>query len=176
MYQLSDDDGTTWKYFNGSAWISTSGPTDYNDSTTINNEISSFSTTNNKINVKAFLISDGTQFVRLDQIIIGYTGASTGTYTSSIFDASSLVSYNRVVWTENQTPATTIEFQIATNNNITTWNFVGPDGTANTFFTNSSGIIPLGSVSGRYIQFKIYFTSTTADKPGIDDVIINYSP
>lgn len=175
-YQLSDDNGATWKYFNGSSWVNVASSTDYNDATTIDSNIGSFPTASSQINVRAFLISNGTQFVRLDQIIIGYAGASTGTYTSSTFDAGAEVSFNKIFWTENQTPNTTIRFQTATNNDNTTWNFVGFDGTANTFFTNSSGTIPLGSVSAKYIKFKIYFTSTTTDKPGINDVTINYSP
>lgn len=173
-YQLSDNDGASWKYYNGSSWMDTT--TSYNDAATINNNIGSFPTTNNKINVRAFLISNGTQFVRLDRVVIGYTGTSTGTFTCSTFDAGDLVSFNRLVWTENQAAATTIKFQIATNTDNTTWNFVGPDGTIDTYFTGGSGILHLSTVPGRYVQYRIYFTSATSDKPSVEDVIVNYSP
>ena len=175
-YQLSDDDGTTWKYFNGSSWVTVVGPTDYNDEQTLNNEISSFPTASNKINVKAFLISDGSQQVRLDQIIIGFIGSSIGTFTSSTFDADKIVGFNRIIWTENNTPNTTIRLQIATNTDNSTWAYVGPDGTSNTYFTGGSGSIPLTSVSGRYFQYRIYFTSSNTDKPDVEDVTVNYSP
>ncbi|OGY23097.1 MAG: hypothetical protein A2126_01580 [Candidatus Woykebacteria bacterium GWB1_45_5] len=176
MYQLSDDGGATWRFFNGIAWVVATGPTDYNDAGTVNNRISSFPTTNRKIGVRAFLISDGTQFVRLDRIVIGYTGSETGTYTSSTFIAGGIVSFNRIVWTETQTPNTTIRFQTAINFDNTTWDFVGPDGTAATYFTGGSGIINLTSVSGQYLRFRIYFTSTGVDVPSVADVTVNYSP
>lgn len=176
-YQLSDDNGAIWKYFNGSSWVNAASSTDYNDATTIDSNIGSFPTANSQINVRAFLISDGTQFVRLDQIIIGYTGTSIGTYTSPTFDTGTEVSFNKIFWTENQTPDTTIKFQIATNNDNTTWNFfVGPDGTTNTFFTAQDGIIPLNAVGGRYLQYKIFFTSSSNDTPSVSDVTVNYSP
>jgi hypothetical protein len=138
--------------------------------------ISSFPATNNKINVKAFLISNGSQFIQLDRINIGYQGSSTGTFTSSTFDASDLVSFNRLFWTEQNPAGTTITLQIATNNDNSTWNFVGPDGTSNTFFTGGNGIIPLNIVSGRYARYRIVFTSTGANRPRVLDVTINYSP
>jgi len=47
-YQLSSDNGTTWKYWNGSAWV-TSTPTNYNTATVINTNIATFSTSSNQI-------------------------------------------------------------------------------------------------------------------------------
>jgi len=175
-YQLSDDNGATWKYFNGSSWVNAVSTTNHNDATTIDSNIGSFPTANSQIHVRAFLISDGSQFVRLDQIVIGYTGSSTGTFTSSSFDSGSEVSFNKIFWTEDTVPTTSVKFQIASNNDNTTWNFTGPDGTANTFFTSQDGIIPLKMVGGRYIQYKIYFTSSSNNIPSVSDVTINYSP
>lgn len=175
-YQLSDDNGTSWRYFNGSSWVNAGSPTEYNDVTTIDSNISSFPTVNSQINVRAFLISDGSQFVRLDQIVLGYTGSSTGTFISSSFDAGAEVAFNKIFWTEEITPTTSVKFQIASNNDNTTWNFVGPDGTVNTFFTAQDGIIPLNVVGGRYIQYKIFFTSSSASLPNVTDITVNYSP
>jgi hypothetical protein len=176
QYQLSDDDGATWKYYNGSSWVNATQPNHYNDATTVNNQINSFPTTNNKINVKAFLISDGSQFVQLDRIDIGYQGSSVGTFTSSTFDASDLVSFNRLFWTEGTPAGTTIDLQVAINNDNSTWDFVGPDGTSNTFFTGGNGIIPLNIVSGRYARYRVEFVSLGGNRPGVLDVTINYSP
>jgi len=176
MYQLSDNDGSTWRYFNGATWVIATLPTHYNNAATLNSNISTFPTTNNKINVRAFLISNGSQFVRLDQIVIGYQGSETGTYISTTFNTTLSVGFNRILWTESSTANTTIKFQVATNNDNNTWNFVGPDGTPSTYFVGSSGIIPLGIVAGQYLKYKIYFSSNTNDIPIVYDVTINYSP
>ena len=100
-YQLSDDAGSTWKYWNGSSWA-TAGSTDYNTAIDISNNLSVFSTSTGQIAIKAFLSSDGTQNVRLDDIkflfetatgVEGGSGAGSGggfatsTYfVSSAFD------------------------------------------------------------------------------------------
>lgn len=70
-YQLSGDNGATWKYWNGSAWANVVGASNYNIATIINTNISSFSTSTASIKFKAFLSSDGSQLVSLDNINIG---------------------------------------------------------------------------------------------------------
>jgi len=69
-YQLSDD-GITWLYWNGSIWA-TAGATDYNTEAECEANMLSFDATADKIYVKAFLISDGTQKVELDENQAGY--------------------------------------------------------------------------------------------------------
>lgn len=66
-YQISDDDGTTWYYWDGSSW-SAAGATDYNTASVINDNIWKFSSANGKIMFKAFLESDGSQLVQLDEV------------------------------------------------------------------------------------------------------------
>lgn len=71
-YQLSDDDGASWKYWDGSAWV-VAGASNYNTASIVNSNISAFPTVTNKIKWKAFLEGNGTQQVILDNISIGYT-------------------------------------------------------------------------------------------------------
>jgi len=71
-YQLSDDDGATWKYWTGSAW-GAAGATNYNTATIVNSNIATFPTVNNKIRWKAFLESNGSQQVILENVAVGYT-------------------------------------------------------------------------------------------------------
>lgn len=107
----------------------------------------------------------------------GYFGS--GEYVSSSFDAGQIVSFNRLFWTESINPGVTnVELQIATNTDDTTWNFVGPDGTSATRFTNPSGeAIPITAASGRYIRYKAYLTTLNNQvTPIISSVSINYSP
>jgi len=68
-YQLSDDDGANWRYWNGSTWAITTGE-DYNDAATVHANIDQFPIGNEKIMFKAFLISDGSQKVELDSVEI----------------------------------------------------------------------------------------------------------
>jgi len=72
-YQLSSNNGTTWKFWNGSAWATSTLATDYNIASDVNTRISSFTTTTNQIKWRAFLSSSGSQQVILDNIAIGYT-------------------------------------------------------------------------------------------------------
>lgn len=108
---------------------------------------------------------------------VGYF--TSGEYVSSTFDAGSLVSFNRLFWTESINPGTTnVELQIATNTDNSTWNFVGPDGTSATRYTNPDGEgIPLTYIFGRYIKYKVYMTTTDNEQtPIVYDVSVNYSP
>ena len=65
-----------------------------------------------------------------------YTTA-TGTLESSTFDTGTgVTNYTILSWQPtSQSASTTLEFQVAANNDNATWNYVGPDGTANTYFT-----------------------------------------
>lgn len=77
-YQLSNDDGATWYWWNGASWeIATQGVNQSNDATTINAHIAQFNSQigqigNAKLSFRAFLVSDGSQNVSLDSIFVGY--------------------------------------------------------------------------------------------------------
>jgi len=72
-YQLSDDDGISWKYWDGAAW-SLAAATNYNSAATISSNISSFPYSNGQILFKAFLAGNGAQTPRLNNIRIDYEG------------------------------------------------------------------------------------------------------
>ncbi len=85
-YQLSDDDGSTWQYWNGISWVSASS-VDYNTASVVNANIGSFSAANQKIRFKAFLASDGTQLVQLDDVQITFT-QSGSPWNFGVWDVS----------------------------------------------------------------------------------------
>lgn len=71
-YQLSSDDGTTWQYWNGSAWA-TAGAANYNSASVVDANIGTFTKSTSHIMWKAFLTSNGTQPVSIDNLAIDYT-------------------------------------------------------------------------------------------------------
>jgi type II secretory pathway pseudopilin PulG len=181
MYQLSDDDGSTWYYYTTGPvkWTEATQSDHYTDASTVNIHISFFPITSGKIMVRSFLIGDGTQQVQLDSTTVEYSGESAdneGTFVSRTHDAGSEVSFNNITWTENSTANTFTGFQVASSNDDISWTFTGPDGTAVTYFTDGSATIPLDKVQARYFRYKIYFTSSTNDLPSVEEVTINYAP
>ncbi len=87
-YQLSDNDGSTWQYWNGVAWT-TAGGSNYNIATDINTNISTFPTSTGKLMVKAFLSSNGSQLVELDNVRVGWGEGSSSGYASTAYFISS---------------------------------------------------------------------------------------
>ncbi len=111
------------------------------------------------------------------KIIEGGPGGSfstTGDFESRTFDAGQQVGFNYFSFTINEPAGSDLKFQVATNNDNATWNFVGPDGTNSTFF-DSPGSIPLNVLSGTYIRYKSYFMGSETSTPVLYDATINYS-
>jgi len=110
-----------------------------------------------------------------------FTGyRASGNLVSSVKDSNPLAGLTPI-WTtlswNGSTPAnTTLRFQIAaSNSNVGPFNFVGPDGTASTFFTTSPA--SLNQFYGlRYLQYKAYLdTSDSAVTPTLNDVTVCYN-
>ena len=71
-YQLSDDNGVTWYYWNGAKWAP-AGATDRNTADVVNTWIGSFPTSTGMISFRGFLQSDGRAQAHLDSVRIGCT-------------------------------------------------------------------------------------------------------
>ena len=75
-----------------------------------------------------------------------------GIYTSPIIDASSEdnVIWSTISWdSEVLPPETMVKFQLATNNDGTTWDYLGPDGTEETYYETASGQPIWSGMSGK---------------------------
>jgi hypothetical protein len=69
-----------------------------------------------------------------------------------------------------------VQFQVAANNDNATWNFIGPDGTANTYFTSSSSSIPLSLSGNRYFRYQVYLSTQDPNTtPQLTGVSLNFS-
>lgn len=110
-----------------------------------------------------------------------------GTYESSTMDIGKEVAFNRLITTTTLPANAIITYQVATAHTVSgscsgvTFNYVGPDGTANSFFASSGGAIPLldsGSYAnpGQCVRYKAYLSTTDFNvTPQLLDVSVNYS-
>lgn len=116
--------------------------------------------------------------LRLEKIFEEYK--PSGNLTSSIFDTGSQSNFYQILWKpQDQSPETGlngIKFQIAANNDKTTWNFLGSDGTSETFYTLSDANINPIHNNKRYIRYKIFFqTENTNFTPNIAEIAITFN-
>lgn len=129
------------------------------------------------------------------QVVLGGPGggqfASTGTYTSTPFDALTNSFFNRFSASISQPNQTNISVQVAVAQAVSNscssalYTFVGPTGTSSYFNavgSTISGQIPFSATGnyvnpGRCFKYKVFFTSNDSTlTPILDDMTINYSP
>ncbi|MDO8661655.1 MAG: Ig-like domain-containing protein, partial [Candidatus Omnitrophota bacterium] len=104
---------------------------------------------------------------------------SSGTFTSRSIDTTANQSFGPLTWTATvpaQTGSNALRFQVAANNDNTTWNFVGPDNTGSTYFSTSGTSISSALNGLRYIKYKSYLaTVDAAYTPTLSDVSIGFT-
>lgn len=111
--------------------------------------------------------------------------STTGSVDSSTFDTGVVggAALNSVLWHGSQPAGTSVRFQFAVSNvSGGPWNFVGPDGTSNTYYAGGPSLsIKLESQifsNYRYFRYRVILVSNQAQSlsPRVDDVIVNWSP
>lgn len=106
-YRLSIDGGTTWKYWNVSAWATSSNTTQANDRATINTNISTLAAGPGGIVWQAILDGDGNQLVTLNSVeVVGVadTTAPTNPTTLVPLSADGGVSITSDTWYAHTSP------------------------------------------------------------------------
>ncbi|MDD2656584.1 MAG: hypothetical protein PHQ18_03390, partial [Patescibacteria group bacterium] len=90
-YQLSDDDGATWQYWNGSNWEVINDVNDYNSINVVNDHIISFPTSTGKFTFKALLKSDSVKQVEVEDVTLSYAPEAEDEHTTNLwhFDETS---------------------------------------------------------------------------------------
>lgn len=106
--------------------------------------------------------------------------ALSGNLVSGTFDANphtgGAVTWTTLSWNGTTPANTTLRFQAAASNNpFGPFNFVGPDGTAATFFTTSGA--SLAQFNGnRYLKYKAYLATTSGTvTPTLADVTVCFT-
>lgn len=137
------------------------------------------------INEKKFFNSDGD--VTIDnpagEVVLRDsfgTYASSGELESSSFDMGVGSNFDKISWVpQGQPPQTgpdSVKFQLASNNDNLTWNFVGPDGTASTFYTVSDSDINTIHDGDRYFRYKLFLqTINTNFTPNLSEVSFTFT-
>lgn len=103
-----------------------------------------------------------------------------GILESSTVDTGSESNFHSLVWSPTDQPVSassdgtpSVRFQIATNasSTDTIWNYLGPDGTAATYYTSSNAIISSVHNNDRYLRYKVFLhTADPAVTPNISDI------
>jgi len=139
------------------------------------------------VDVKKYFSSSGIETgnpegeLKLESSLGSYI--SSGVLISSIFDTGTSTNWSRVDILPSSQPTQTgsdsVKFQIATaseNTATTSWNFLGPDGTAGSFYTISNNNINSVHDGDRYIRYKIFLsTEDSSYTPNISDFAISFS-
>ncbi len=79
-----------------------------------------------------------------------------GIYESDSYDCGAEAMFRYLDWDVVVPAATELKFQIATNNDNETWNFIGPDGTNDTYYENSGTPVWAGHNGDRYVKYMAY--------------------
>ncbi len=139
----------------------------------------------NYIDKTKYLDSDGNIEINNPEGIISLKNTlneyhPNGWLISSTFDTGSISNFHQIFWQPQNQPIETgsdnVRVQIATNNNKTTWNFVGPDGTTNTYYTNINQKINEIHNNDRYLRYKVYLhTDNILFTPTISDMSFTFT-
>ena len=106
--------------------------------------------------------------------------AASGYLVSSTFDTGSGSNFHQILWQPQSQPPETgpssVRFQIATNNDKTTWNFLGPDGGTGTYYTLADQNINSLHNGDRYFRYKVFLgTASTTWTPTISDISFTFT-
>jgi hypothetical protein len=102
--------------------------------------------------------------------------ASSGNFVSSLKDANpalnTAASWSTISWNAVTPAGTSVQFQAAASNSVSgPFNFVGPDGTAGTFFSNGGSLAQFNG--NRYLKYQASLsTSSNASTPTLQDVTV----
>jgi prepilin-type N-terminal cleavage/methylation domain-containing protein len=123
-------------------------------------------------------INDPAHEIKLKQVFGLYE--TSGNLTSSSFDTGSVSNFFQLGFLPmSQSPETgddSVRLQIATNNDNTTWKFLGPDGATSTYYTAAD--LNMNSIHNgdRYLRYKVYFqTASSTFTPYLGEINFTFS-
>jgi type II secretory pathway pseudopilin PulG len=185
-YQLSSDDGDTWRYWDGLAWV-LAGENDYNIASVVDANIINFATSSEQILFKAFLESDGTQQVKLDNVQIAWGEANEGQdnfvlsayLVSSAFNMGTSSVVQILEWDETRVVNSSIKLQIRTapddGGAPGVWSdWYGENGANEYFISPESTLIPPELSVNTWLQYRVELSGDGSDTPVLREIRLNY--
>lgn len=105
-----------------------------------------------------------------------------GYLESSTFDLGIAVNFSNVIINPSTQPTSTgsntVRLQLATSNSSTpaVWEFLGPDGTAETYYSATNTVINAVHNDNQYARYRVYLqTDDVAATPNVSDVSLTYT-
>jgi type II secretory pathway pseudopilin PulG len=103
-----------------------------------------------------------------------------GELVSSTIDLGISANLGEILWSPEDQPveagASAVRFQLATNNDETTWDFVGPDGTNTTYYSNAGETVSSVHDGDRYLRYKAFLSTADTDfTPNISDISFTFT-
>ena len=97
-------------------------------------------------------------------------------YVSVPYDAGRNVTWNHLQWAETIPSNTDLRLQVAVSSSLNgPWNYLGPDGTSNSYFSTPAGH-NLTGLSGRYARYRAFFITTDGQNtPRLSQVRLAHS-
>lgn len=104
------------------------------------------------------------------------TGTNSWLISNTIDFGTSSTTFRNLSWNPIvQPPGTTLQFQLASNNDNATWLYVGPNGTPATFYTTPGAIGPMHD-GNRYLRYQVFMNTTNmAATPLLTDITLSFT-
>lgn len=156
-------------FLNQSDWSGGAGQTNFSDSTKYDSSDGNLNTT------------DVPGITTLSSSFGIY--ANSGNLISSVFDTGTTTNFNQISWNPTAQPPETgsqnVRFQFASsldNTSTTTWSFLGPDGTSNSFYDISDSNIHSSHNGDQYFRYKMFLaTASSTFTPTIANVAVTFT-
>lgn len=117
-----------------------------------------------------------------NDIIDPYNTHLIGTLDSSIFDTGTTSNFSLISWTPNSqsllagTTSAKYQFAVSSTSTPPSWNFLGPDGTINTYYTTANSSISTINNVGEYGRYRMFLSTQTATvTPIVSGVSLTYT-
>ena len=201
-YQVTNDGAgnlTGWAWNDGIGWISfdchntsSCGTSSYQVTIDSNGNFQGWAW-NDVVGWIDFNCDNGTSICGTSNFYVNSTWVATGTigmldsitYDTGVVGGAQLDS---VEWQGAAVPGGSVQFQFAVSNASSgPWNFIGSDGTINSYFVPSGPGVLLPLTFGpnisqtlftnyRYFRYRATLISTPTSTPSVNNVIVNWSP
>jgi hypothetical protein len=106
--------------------------------------------------------------------------APSGVLTSSTFDTGTTSNFSQISFSPGSQPVEvgddSVRFQVAGNNDMVTWNYIGPDGTASSYYDSTNTNIHSSMNGNRYFRYRVFLqTDDTGATPIVSDVALTFT-